>query len=65
MRQMKRRQKAKVDEAVTMTKNAIDQTTNNVGVDASKREWSRINQSSATTVVKRSSKSRNRQRCTS
>ena len=39
--------KAKVDEAVTTTKNAIDQTTNNVGVDA-QREWSRINQSSAT-----------------
>ena len=48
MRQMKRSQrKAKVDEAVTTAKNAIDQTTNNVGVDA-KREWSRINQSSAT-----------------
>ena len=40
--------KAKVDEAVTTAKNAIDQTTNNVGVDAKKREWSRINQSSAT-----------------
>ena len=38
--------KAKVDEAVTTAKNAIDQTTNNV-VDAAK-EWSRINQSSAT-----------------
>ena len=56
--------KAKVDEAVTTAKNAIDQTTNNVGVDAAK-EWSRINQSMQPAVVKRSSKSRNRQRCTS
>ena len=49
MRQMKRSQqrKAKVDEAVTTAKNAIDQTTNNVG-GRDKREWSRINQSSAT-----------------
>ena len=39
--------KAKVDEAVTTAKNAIDQTTNN-GSGRSKREWSRINQSSAT-----------------
>ena len=37
MRQMKRRrQKAKVDEAVTTTKNAIDQATNNAGVDTAK-----------------------------
>ena len=41
MRQMKRRQqrKAKVDEAVT-TKNAIDQATNNDGVDTAKSEGS-------------------------
>ena len=38
MRQMKRRQqrKAKVDEAVTIAKNAIDQATNNAGVDTAK-----------------------------
>ena len=37
MRQMKRRQrKAKVDEAVTTAKNAIDQATNNAGVDTAK-----------------------------
>ena len=37
MRQMKKAAaKAKVDEAVTTAKNAIDQTTNNVGVDAAK-----------------------------
>ena len=37
MRQMKRRRrKAKVDEAVTTTKNAIDQATNNAGVDTAK-----------------------------
>ena len=38
MRQMKRRQsrKAKVDEAVTIAKNAIDQATNNEGVDTAK-----------------------------
>ena len=36
-RQMKRRQrKAKVDEAVTTAKNAIDQATNNDGVDTAK-----------------------------
>ena len=35
MRQMKRSAKAKVDEAVT-TKNAIDQATNNAGVDTAK-----------------------------
>ena len=37
-RQMKRRQrrKAKVDEAVTTAKNAIDQATNNAGVDTAK-----------------------------
>ena len=53
MRQMKRRQrKAKVDEAVTTAKNAIDQTTNNVGVDAKKREWSRINQVQPAVVKK-------------
>ena len=56
--------KAKVDEAVTTTKNAIDQTTNNVGVDAEKRVES--NQSMCNQrLLKRSSKSRNRQRCTS
>ena len=43
--------KAKVDEAVTTAKNAIDQTTNNVGVDAAK-EWSRINQSQPAVVKK-------------
>ena len=32
----KQRRKAKVDEAVTMTKNAIDQATNNNGVDTTK-----------------------------
>ena len=32
----KARKKAKVDEAVTMTKNAIDQATNNNGVDTTK-----------------------------
>ena len=36
-RQMKRAAaKAKVDEAVTTAKNAIDQTTNNAGVDTAK-----------------------------
>ena len=41
MRQMKRRQrKAKVDEAVTTNKNAIDQATNNDGVDTAKSEGS-------------------------
>ena len=66
MRQMKRRQaaKAKVDEAVTTAKNAIDQTTNNVGVDAKESGVESINQVQPA-VVKRSSKSRNRQRCTS
>ena len=39
--------KAKVDEAVTTAKNAIDQTTNNVGVDTANK-WLRINQQCAT-----------------
>ena len=43
--------KAKVDEAVTTAKNAIDQTTNNVGVDAAKRVES--NQSMQPAVVKK------------
>ena len=56
--------KAKVDEAVTAAKNAIDQTTNNVS--GRSKEWSRINQSKCNQqLLKRSSKSRNRQRCTS
>ena len=38
MRQMKRRQQqAKVDEAVTTAKNAIDQAANNAGVDTAKQ----------------------------
>ena len=38
MRQMKRSEaKAKVDEAVTTAKNAIDQATNNAGVDTAKQ----------------------------
>ena len=36
MRQMKRRQSKKVDEAVTTAKNAIDQATNSNGVDTAK-----------------------------
>ena len=56
--------KAKVDEAVTTAKNAIDQTTNNVGVDAAKESGvESINRNQR--LLKRSSKSRNRQRCTS
>ena len=33
----KKQQKAKVDEAVTTAKNAIDQATNNDGVDTAKQ----------------------------
>ena len=33
----KSKEKAKVDEAVTTTKNAIDQATNNDGVDTAKQ----------------------------
>ena len=36
MRQMKRRRKAKVDEAVNNAKASIDQATNNNGVDTAK-----------------------------
>ena len=57
--------KAKVDEAVTTAKNAIDQTTNNVGVDAAKRVESNQSIKRNQRLLKRSSKSRNRQRCTS
>ena len=57
--------KAKVDEAVTTAKNAIDQTTNNVGVDAAKESGVESINQVQPAVVKRSSKSRNRQRCTS
>ena len=57
--------KAKVDEAVTTAKNAIDQTTNNVGVDAAKRVESNQSIKCNQQLLKRSSKSRNRQRCTS
>ena len=53
MRQMKRRQrKAKVDEAVTTAKNAIDQTTNNVGVDAKESGVESINQVQPAVVKK-------------
>ena len=37
MQQTKKKQKAKVDEAVTTAKNAIDQATNNDGVDTAKQ----------------------------
>ena len=40
MRRKKATAKAKVDEAVTTAKNAIDQTTNNDGVDTAKSEGS-------------------------
>ena len=57
--------KAKVDEAVTTAKNAIDQTTNNVGVDAAKESGVESINRRNQRLLKRSSKSRNRQRCTS
>ena len=60
MRQMKRRQqrKAKVDEAVTTTKNAIDQATNNNGVDTTKTNGvDAINNVQPTVVKKDEAKS--------
>ena len=48
--------KAKVDEAVTTAKNAIDQTTNNVGVDAAKRVESNQSIKCNQRLLKRSSK---------
>ena len=61
MRQMKRRQqrKAKVDEAVTTTKNAIDQATNNNGVDTAKTNGvDAINNVQPTVVKKDEAKQR-------
>ena len=60
MRQMKRRQrKAKVDEAVTTTKNAIDQATNNAGVDTAKTNGvDSINNVQPTVVKKDEAKQR-------
>ena len=50
MRQMKREAatKAKVDEAVTTTKNAIDQATNNANCRHCENKWRRFNQQCAT-----------------
>ena len=60
MRQMKRRQrKAKVDEAVT-TKNAIDQATNNAGVDTAKTNGVDSINNVQPTVVKKDEAKRNR-----
>ena len=61
MRQMKRRQqrKAKVDEAVTTIKNAIDQATNNNGVDTAKTNGvDAINNVQPTVVKKDEAKQR-------
>ena len=61
MRQMKRRQqrKAKVDEAVTTNKNAIDQATNNNGVDTAKTNGvDAINNVQPTVVKKDEAKKR-------
>ncbi|QJI71088.1 DUF1542 domain-containing protein [Staphylococcus haemolyticus] len=56
-RKLRKRTRAKVDEAVTTAKNAIDQTTNNVGVDAAKESGvESINQVQPAVVKKRSSK---------
>ena len=60
-RQTKRRQsrKAKVDEAVTTTKNAIDQATNNAGVDTAKTNGvDSINNVQPTVVKKDEAKQR-------
>ena len=62
MRQMKRRQrKAKVDEAVTKTKNAIDQATNNNGVDTAKTNGVDAINNVQPTVVKKDEAKTNRQ----
>ena len=54
MRQMKRAAtKAKVDEAVTATKNAIDQATNNAGVDTAKTNGVDLINNVQPTVVKK------------
>ena len=60
MRQMKRSAaKAKVDEAVTATKNAIDQATNNAGVDTAKTNGvDSINNVQPTVVKKDEAKQR-------
>ena len=62
-RQTKRRQrrKAKVDEAVTTNKNAIDQATNNAGVDTAKTNGvDSINNVQPTVVKKDEAKTKNR-----
>ena len=63
MRQMKRRQqrKAKVDEAVTTNKNAIDQATNNNGVDTAKTNGVDAINNVQPTVVKKDEAKQNRQ----
>ena len=61
MRQMKRRQKAKVDEAVTTPKNAIDQATNNNGVDTTKTNGVDAINNVQPTVVKKDEAKRDRQ----
>ena len=59
MRQMKKRRKAKVDEAVTTAKNAIDQATNNAGVDTAKTNGvDSINNVQPTVVKKDEAKQR-------
>ena len=61
MRQMKRRQqqKAKVDEAVTTAKNAIDQATNNAGGHCETNGVDSINNVQPT-VVKKDKQNSNR-----
>ena len=48
----RRRRKAKVDEAVTTAKNAIDQATNNDGVDTKSNGLDSINNIQPTVVKK-------------
>ena len=61
MRQMKRSGgKAKVDEAVTTFKNAIDQATNNAGVDTAKTNGVDSINNVQPTVVKKDEAKRNR-----
>ena len=59
MRQTKKKAKAKVDEAVTTAKNAIDQATNNNGVDTAKTNGvDAINNVQPTVVKKDEAKQR-------
>ena len=64
MRQMKRRQtKAKVDEAVTTTKNAIDQATNNADVDTAKTNGVDLINNVQPTVVKKDEAKQSNRKC--